>query len=317
MLSEKVLFALNDVNDSFLEEAGELLQRTAVPRRRGTGKIGRVFLIAAILAMLMTATAYAVYRATMAARVPEEGTTEYHVVYSADPEIPAKLYHVDFDKTKIALSFDVPAGGFFPVMRAENLPGAEENWQESSFYRMLETAQYFGLPWEMRTGDPGQMEIDPEREPTELLAAAGMDADTAKTWFTGYTYRGEGSESAGEQRDLFRIDLYGGYRLHGQEVILGAFSSDGTEASAVQEGTLGDYQMLEVQMLLAGGAVDNHLFLFHPEKYYLLHISGNGTACDFPTLEQIGKELEVQETGLYAESYEDKVNFILGDLAAG
>ena len=61
----------------------------------------------------------------------------------------------------------------------------------------------------------------------------------------------------------------------------------------------------------------NHLFLFHPEKYYLLHISGNGTYYDFPALEKIAQNIEVVETGLHVDSYENKVNFILADLAAG
>ena len=88
MLSEKIIFALNHVEDAFLKEAGELLDRSVESQRRGKGKIVRVFLLAAILAALMAATAYAVYRAAMSARVPEKGTTEYHVLYGADSEAP-------------------------------------------------------------------------------------------------------------------------------------------------------------------------------------------------------------------------------------
>jgi hypothetical protein len=117
--------------------------------------------------------------------------------------------------------------------------------------------------------------------------------------------------------DIIRIELYGGYKLHGQEVILGAFSPDGAEVKIVQQSTLGEYQLVEVQMLQASGAIDNHIFLFHPEKYYLLHICGNNAFYDFSVLERIGQNTEVVETGLRADSYEEKVNFILADLAAG
>ena len=261
--------------------------------------------------------AYAIYRATMYTREPEKGTTEYHVLYQSDPNDMPQLLHVNFDKTKLALSFDVPEGGYFPVMRASRLPGEEENWQNTSFYGMLETAQYFGLPWEMKQLDPSQVEINPEQEPSELLATAGMDAETAKNWYTDYVYRDTDRDIAGDNMDIIRIELFGGYKLHGQEVILGAFSSDDAEVKPVQEGTLGEYQMLEVQMLQPSGAIDNHLFLFHPEKYYLLHISGNGTYYDFPALEKIAQNIEVVETGLHVDSYENKVNFILADLAAG
>lgn len=60
MLSEKVLFALNNVEDSFLEEAKEYLGRPSASPRSRRNKTVRVFLIAAILTALMGASAYAV-----------------------------------------------------------------------------------------------------------------------------------------------------------------------------------------------------------------------------------------------------------------
>lgn len=316
--SEKTILAMNDVEDHYLESAREMLgyqDRNGI--RHPIKKRIITFVLAAALILGLSAVAYAIYRAAMYTRVPEEGTTEYHVLYQADPEATPQLLHVNFDKTKLALSFDVPEGGCFPVMRASGLPGEEKNWQHTSFYEMLETAQYFGLPWEMKPIDPNQVEIDPEQEPSELLAEAGMDAETAKTWYTGYCYRDTDRDIAGDNMDIIRIDLLGGYKLHGQEVILGAFSPDGAEVKLGKEGTFGEYQIVEVQMLQASGAMDNHLFLFHPEKYYLLHISGNGIYYDFPVLEQIGKSIDVVETDLHVDSYENRVNFILADLASG
>ena len=43
----------------------------------------------------------------------------------------------------------------------------------------------------------------------------------------------------------------------------------------------------------------------------------NNAFYDFSVLERIGQNTEVVETGLRADSYEEKVNFILADLAAG
>ena len=60
MLSEKVLFALNNVNDTFLEETRELLDRSAVSQKPAKRRIVRTILIAAVLAALMAATAYAI-----------------------------------------------------------------------------------------------------------------------------------------------------------------------------------------------------------------------------------------------------------------
>ena len=61
MLSERVLFALNNVDDAFLEEAETLLVQQAKARKFAKKTILRTFLIAAILATLLAATAYAVF----------------------------------------------------------------------------------------------------------------------------------------------------------------------------------------------------------------------------------------------------------------
>ena len=60
MLSEKVLFALNNTDDSFLEEAWELLSGSVVSQKPAMRKIIRTVLIAAILMALIAATAYAI-----------------------------------------------------------------------------------------------------------------------------------------------------------------------------------------------------------------------------------------------------------------
>ena len=312
--SEKAILAMNEIDDSHLESAREMLGYGAgVPGRRPMKKRIITFALAAALILGLGAAADAVYRAEMTARIPEEGTTEYHVLVHSDPAAPPELLHVNFDRTKFALDFDVPAAGRFPVMRAKDLPGEDGSWWKMSFYEMLETAQYFGLPWEMKQTDPPPAEIAPNREPTELLAEAGMDAEAAKSWYTGYLYQDKEKDS----ENRLRIDLYGGYKLHGQEIILGAFSPEGTEIREIREDIFGEYQLVEVQVQKPDGETDRHLFLFHPEKYWLLQISGTGRCYDFPDLEQIAQNVEIIETDLYVDSYEDQVNFILADLAVG
>ena len=54
------LFALNNTDDSFLEETRELLGRSAVSQKPAKSRIIRTILIAAVLAALMAATAYAI-----------------------------------------------------------------------------------------------------------------------------------------------------------------------------------------------------------------------------------------------------------------
>ena len=55
MLSEKVIFALNTVSDSFLEEAKELLDRPPAPQHALNKRTLRVILVAAVLATLLAA----------------------------------------------------------------------------------------------------------------------------------------------------------------------------------------------------------------------------------------------------------------------
>ena len=188
--SEKAMFAMNDLDDGHLESARiRLGYQTGGSTSQAVKKRIITFALAAALILGLSAAAYAIYRATMYTRVPEKGTTEYHLLYNTDPKKAPELLHVDFDRTKFALSFDVPAGGYFPVMRASDLPGAAENWNKTSFYGMLYIAQRHGLPWEMKQRSPDEVDVDPKQEPDELLKEAGMDAETADSWFTGYEYR--------------------------------------------------------------------------------------------------------------------------------
>jgi len=93
MLSEKVLFALNNVNDASLEQARDLLDRPVVSRNSATRKIIRTFLIAAVLAALMAATAYAIVSIHQKRQqelrekfMPSENRLTSYVEYSATEE---------------------------------------------------------------------------------------------------------------------------------------------------------------------------------------------------------------------------------------
>lgn len=66
---------------------------------------------------------------------------------------------------------------------------------------MLDKAQYFGLPWEMKLLSPDQVQINPEQVPEDRLREADMDAETAKSWYTNYLYRGPGGRTS-EDRSL-------------------------------------------------------------------------------------------------------------------
>ncbi len=303
-----LLSAMSGIHEEDVVMAGKIYINEQKTKHFKPNRIITIALAAALI-LALGATAYAVYRGSMNTRIPEEGTTDYHLLYSADPDSPEML-HVDFDRTKFAMSFDVPEDGRFPVFRASYLPGDEEGWHNSSFYEMLDKAKYFGLPWEMRQLRPDQVQVIPDETPEVLLAKAKMDSDTAKSWYTDYFYRGSGG-------DMAWINLYGGYKLHGKELILGAFAPEDTEVEVAREDSLGDCQLIEVQMNYPDGAVHRHLFLFQPEEYWLLQVSGAGDIFDFTALEKMAEGIDIFETQLEAKSYDDKIDFIHADLAAG
>ena len=282
--SEKAVFAMNDVDDNHLESARVMLGYETGKRAGNTFKKRIItFALAAALILGLSVAAYAIYRATMYTREPEEGTTEYHVLYQSDPNDIPQLLHVNFDKTKLALSFDVPEGGYFPVMRASRLPGEEENWQNTSFYGMLETAQYFGLPWEMKQLDPSQVEINPEQEPSELLATAGMDAETAKNWYTDYVYRDTDRDFVSKGGNMKQAVMFG--------------------AGNIGRGFIGALLGQAGWHVTFADVAEPIIEAMKEQKCY--------------ALEKIAQNIEVVETGLHVDSYENKVNFILADLAAG
>ena len=83
--SEKAVFAMNDVDDNHLESARVMLGYETGKRVGNTFKKHIItFALAAALILGLSVAAYAIYRATMYTREPEEGTTEYLVKLERD-----------------------------------------------------------------------------------------------------------------------------------------------------------------------------------------------------------------------------------------
>lgn len=91
MLSEKILFALNNVDDSFLEEARALLDRPAATQHAINKRTIHVFLIAAVIALLLAACAigYSIHQRRQQELHTIYGVEEKHVDAWVDYDLSA------------------------------------------------------------------------------------------------------------------------------------------------------------------------------------------------------------------------------------
>ena len=126
MLSEQVLFSLNDIRETFLKEAEELLERRQRGNRRTVKRnTVRTVLLAAALALLLAACGWAVYHATMSWREPDPGDdlTYYLNGMAQDGNGREAEKHLDlnFGECAMALHFNTQKEGYAHGFRLHDL----------------------------------------------------------------------------------------------------------------------------------------------------------------------------------------------------
>lgn len=83
MLSKEILFAMNDVNEQYIEETRRALGMSDGTNASGkTRKLSRIFLLAALISTLMIGTAYAAGLFTMKERRPAAMDESYTIHYA-------------------------------------------------------------------------------------------------------------------------------------------------------------------------------------------------------------------------------------------
>ena len=290
------------VKAMLLLRAMEREKRYAPNRRR----LWRTVLAAALLALLLAACGYAVYRAAMSHRDLDPGDDKEYFFNGLDGSPNEGLHmELNFGECAMALHFDTEETGYAHAFRLREGAPIPEDWigGGSSMLRFFES---------YRPG--GFKEPEQQRPLDQCLREAGMTEEEAERWEHSRTY----SPGTTAQRPALRIEVLDGAYLHGVDLILGWPKG---EATVVKEETSGDIQLLEVLITvqIRDGEWDrqNYLLRFDTRQQVLLVLAAGEESRSFTQLEELLDYIELRETGFrYAYDHSGQ-NFSVQALAYG
>lgn len=309
MKEETMLRALEEISDEHLLEAAFYVPAVQSPPR--PKRLVRVLLIAAVLTTLFSVTAFAVWQGAFRARVPEpEEEITFHVLDSHFNDTQGQLVPWQFRHVGMLVTVDGAETGHWVLLRDRWLPeqaASSDRLERHSFY---DTMDFFSdhtlyVGWRQRPLE-------------ELLAEARLSAEEARSWYTRIHCE------MPHPGPLFDLTVYDATTLYGRPLLFGA--AEWATAQIVREGTLGSYQLLEVQVSYsaeerAGKTIpadlQNHVLLYEPTEKYLIRISGSASAYDFKALEKLGENLEVLVTDFETELPEMSSDYLYCDLGRG
>ena len=275
-------------------------------KRRSPRKVWVTALIAAILALLLAACGYAVYRATMAHRElhPEDENVYF---FDGDEGTLNEGLHMDlnFGTCAMALHFDTEETGHVYGFRMTEGAAVDPAWScgGTTLKELFVTYQ------------PGGVRPEEQQRPLEqCLRDAGMTEAESEEWYYSLTF----SSDTGLLRPAMRIDVLDGPRLHGIDLILGWPEG---KATVIKEETQGDVQILEtlIEVPMKNGETERNLFLFRfdTKQQVLLSIAGADEVLDFAALEAIAEHIELRETGFVYSLDHSGQNWSIWSLAYG
>ena len=302
-----LLRAMDGIEEETLLRAGDFLgwerEKRYAPNRR---RLWRTVLAAALLALLLAACGYAVYRAAMSHRDLDPGDDKEYFFNGLDGSPNEGLHmELNFGECAMALHFDTEETGYAHAFRLREGAPIPEDWigGGSSMLRFFES---------YRPG--GFKEPEQQRPLDQCLREAGMTEEEAERWEHSRTY----SPGTTAQRPALRIEVLDGAYLHGVDLILGWPKG---EATVVKEETSGDIQLLEVLITvqIRDGEQDrqNYLLRFDTRQQVLLVLAAGEESMSFAQLEELLDSIELRETGFrYAYDHSGQ-NFSVQALAYG
>ncbi len=301
MLSEKILFALNDIDDSLLEKTRTFMVGGTGGKVVTLKRTARTLLIAAVITALLTVTAFAIYRAVMAHRnLKPDDELKYYIHQDGKilGDVDLALNHSD---CAMALSFTTENPGHACCFRMPNPTKVGEPSRKSSFLEFLEPFE-----WE----DEYQT-YDKVQPLEQSLKEAGMTKEEAEQWDIITWYHDENGLA-------LMVEVYDGARLAETDLILGWPKG---EAVVEREETWNGYHLLETTVTSQWTDDDTRivkfLFLFQPEQQYLLQICAADDAFTYQELEQIAETVEVRVTDFIYTKDSSRSNFSMVALAGG
>lgn len=302
-----LLRAMDGVGEEVLMRAGDFLGWNQKKQHiQGSKRLWRTVLAAALLALLLAACGYAVYRAAMSHRDlhPED---EKDYFFNGLENSPSDGLHMElnFGDCAMALHFDTEETGFAHAFRLKEGAPIPEGWigGGSSMLRFF------------RSYEPGGFKEKNQQRPLDqCLREAGMTEEEAERWEHSRTY----SSGTTAQRPALRMEVLDGAYLHGVDLIMGWPKG---EATVVKEETRGDIQLLEalIRVEIGDGEWDrqNYLLRFDTRQQMLLVLAAGEESMSFAKLEELLDYIELRETGFrYAYDHSGQ-NFSVLSLAYG
>ena len=302
-----LLRAMDGIEEEALLRAGDFLgwerEKRYAPNRR---RLWRTVLAAALLALLLAACGYAVYRAAMSHRDLDPGDDKEYFFNGLDGSPNEGLHmELNFGECAMALHFDTEETGYAHAFRLKEGAPIPEEWigGGSSMLRFFES---------YRPG--GFKEPEQQRPLDQCLREAGMTEEEAESWENSRTY----SPGTTAQRPALCIDVLDGAYLNGVDLIMGWPKG---EATVVKEETRGDIQLLEalITVQIREGEWDrqNYLLRFDTRQQVLLVLAAGEESMSFARMEELLDYIELRETGFrYAYDHSGQ-NFSVLSLAYG
>lgn len=277
----------------------------APQKRRSPQKLWTTVLIAAILALLLAACGYAVYRATMSHReLHPEDENGYYLNIQEGPDAGRHL-ELNQGTCALAVHFDTEAEGCVYGFLLDPTLTERDDWEL----------------WHLSLGERLKAFSDERYYPPDqvrgyelALREASLTREEAETW----DYRLSVHGKADEHRLILMIEVADAPELHGTDLIFGW--PKGT-AEILRDESWGEYQLLEfiVDREWDDGQHEyvKHLLLFHPEEQYLLKLSAPDDAFSFEELESLAEGITVTKTDLRYSLGEKPMNWSVCDLGEG
>ena len=310
MKTQDVMEALNAVDDAYLQETLSRLEASRVVRPRR--KLGKSLLLVAVLILLMAPAAWAAYNQYLHPRVPVGGV-HFSILDDKNQRHEGVMANV-----AMVVNVDARPEATDVVMRFGWLPEGAPS-PDVAYYGTL--SRYYDLLdfFQDHERYPGWV----NRPLEELLAEAGMSAEEAKTWYTGYSWEKDNGA-------LLSVTVMDAAALYEEDLLLGSY---GGKASIVRQEAHGKYEMLEIQLdytelyrkvaekngyeASQQDLLKNYLFLYEPEEQYLIFAGGSDSDFSFETLEKIADNVEIKVTSFPARPMREERSYLFLDLGRG
>ncbi|MBO6040874.1 MAG: hypothetical protein J6P58_06655 [Oscillospiraceae bacterium] len=286
MRAEDLLEAMNDAKDEYVEEMMAVM-RAPVPLQRKKPLL-RTVLLAAALSCLLGATAYAVFRGSMAHREP--GPTDAPGYYITDAgESGEETLQLNWGDAAMILHFETKAEGLRHAFRFTWMPEGMTSPNEHGIVPYLPDPNIPEVISIETIEDVERVkQLKPALEPdAEKLRQMGLTLEEAESLRRTAECWRDGNFS-------LRVDLMDVDMLYNHDLVLGG------EASVVREDRLGSRQLLEVEVSPCEKDPQalRCLFLFEPEEQYLIAMIADPALFSYPELEAIADGIEVRTTAL-------------------